>query len=68
MILVQHNDFEATEKFQTIRDELQGHGIDNELDALYDALERFDFALARQQLSMITKVMDTGKGISDKNG
>ncbi len=53
--LVKHNDFDAIDKFQELKEMLQGIGADQELQMLHEALERFDFAMARQQLSKIAE-------------
>ncbi len=53
--LMERNDFEATERFAEIRKFLVRHGIDEEIQAVEEALDRFDFAMARQSLAEIMK-------------
>ena len=53
--LMARNDFEATERFAEIRSSLEKNGLNEKIAAVEEALDRFDFAMARQALSDIIK-------------
>ncbi len=53
--LMARNDFEATEQLAKIKASIEQLGLDIDLSSVEEALDRFDFALARQSLSALIK-------------
>ncbi len=58
--LIRHNDFDALERFEHLQEQLGAQAQDDVFAQLQEALERFDFPMARHQISIIMKRLGVG--------